>query len=164
MSCMMEERKPTKTERHRCSLRQNEAMSHIIPSFIFASQLNSCIIDHFLTSAFWCLRKTRWRQNQWLFVFAGLKGKPRKYSCQHRGMLQDNGVSLHETSVVGNSADKIYNKHAKVQQPPPMSSCSTLVISDNFIGRQRDGGCSSSNNCSEQVFLFFLCNSEGSVN
>lgn len=46
-------------------------------------------------------------------------GKPLKYSCQQRGMSGDNGVGLHKTSVVGNSPDKIHNKHAKVSQPPP---------------------------------------------
>ncbi|KAM3604116.1 uncharacterized protein V6R79_006642 [Siganus canaliculatus] len=75
----------------------------------------------------------------WITKF---KGKPSPYSCQHRCMLEDNGVKVHETSVVGNSTEKIYNKHAKVLQPPPMSSCSMLVSSAIFRGGQQDGGCS----------------------
>lgn len=63
------------------------------------------------------------------------KGKALQYSCQHCSVLQDNSIGVYKTSVVGNSADKIYNKHAKVLQPPPISSCSVLVSSDIFRGR-----------------------------
>lgn len=49
------------------------------------------------------------------------------FACQHSIVLEDNSVSVYQTSVVGNSTDKIYNKHAKMWQAPPMSSCSVLV-------------------------------------
>lgn len=79
-------------------------------------------------------------------------------------MSADIGVGLHETSVVGNGADKIHNKHAKVLQhphPTPLSSCSTLV-STQTTGEE-DGGMeataaearNSLNWDREQVFLLF---------
>ena len=92
------------------------------------------------------------------------KGKPPQFPCQHHGVLEDNSVSVYKTSVVANSADKIYNKHAKVLQPPPMSSCSMLVSLDIF-SRTEDAAVTLEdpnrlNNCSEQVFLLFLSNAE----
>lgn len=60
-------------------------------------------------------------------------------------------MSLHKTAVVGNGTDKIYNKHAKVLQPPPMSSCRTLVGSDIFTGRQQDKGHSGDSQGPEQL-------------
>ncbi len=50
--------------------------------------------------------------------FAELKEKPFHIHVNNRGVLEENSASEYKTSVVGNSTDKIYNKHAKVLQPP----------------------------------------------
>lgn len=108
----------TQTEWKRCSANTGYALPHV-------GVAPKC----------WFLRTAHWRQSMIIYVCRFKGEETPQYSCRNRSMMEDNGVSPYKTSVVANSTDKIYNKHARVPQSPPMSSCSMLVSSDIFGGR-----------------------------
>lgn len=63
-----------------------------------------------------CWRKSS-QTKQTIVCVCRIKGKPRNIPV-NISVLGDNSVSACKTSVAANGTDKIYNKHAKVLQPP----------------------------------------------